>query len=60
MKFLVDEMPYFQDDCPFFEGAVCILDGEDCEYMVEHEARHRPEHENECRWLCHKDEVECK
>ena len=56
MKFLVDEMPYFQDDCPFLSGRYCRLDECECTYITEHEARYRPDHEDECRWLAAKKE----
>jgi len=51
MKLLVTEMPYFVHDCPFQDGDCCSLDGGVCTYMTQHEARHRPDHEDECRWL---------
>ncbi len=33
MKFIVDEMPYFSDQCPFHNprNGTCKLDGEECE-----------------------------
>lgn len=50
MKILVDEMPFWEDDCPFynqFEGH-CKLDGFCCEYMKP-TAGNRCE--EDCRWL---------
>ena len=48
MKFLVDEMPFWQNDCPFFDMHNCKLDDDFCEYM-DSCAGHRCE--EDCRWL---------
>ena len=48
MKILVDEMPFWESDCPFFDGCDCKLDACCCDYMK------RPAGdrcEEECRWL---------
>lgn len=50
MKILVDEMPYFYCECPFYKddgSEECKLDGYDCEHINDHE----------CRWLKAKVEV---
>jgi hypothetical protein len=31
MKILVNEMPYFLGECPFYDYSTCKLDGEHCE-----------------------------
>ena len=33
MKFIVDEMPYFSDQCPFYNArnGTCKIDCEECE-----------------------------
>lgn len=35
MKLLVDEMPYFTSDCPFYDSAagVCRIDNSHCVYF---------------------------
>lgn len=49
MKFIVDELPFWRDDCPFFECDTCKLDDCQCDYMIENVAGERnPEN---CRWL---------
>ena len=55
MKFIVDELPFWEDDCPFFEygSGTCKLDGCQCKYMTEHVAgRRNPE---DCEWLTVKE-----
>lgn len=53
MKFLVDEMPFWESDCPFYNGAKCILDNSTCVYMS-YPAGHRDE--QDCEWLTAKEE----
>lgn len=48
MKFLVDEMPFWNTDCPFYNGRSCQLDDDFCEYM-DSCAGHRCD--EGCRWL---------
>lgn len=50
MKFLVDEMPFWESDCVFFDQypGTCKLDGQCCEYM-DHPAGDRDA--CDCRWL---------
>ena len=51
VKFIVDELPFWEDDCPFFNFSdeTCILDGHQCKYMSENIAGQRnPE---DCEWL---------
>ena len=57
MKFIVDEMPYFQGECLFFEfgSGECKLDGCECEYMTNHQAGQRCP--DDCRWLTVKEGV---
>ena len=33
MKFLVDEMPTYGDECPFFKDTICSLDNKKCDYL---------------------------
>ena len=47
MKLLVDEMPYWINDCPFYDGG-CRIDRKHCDYM-DRNAGYRIE--EECRWL---------
>lgn len=51
MKFVVDELPYWQDDCPFLNYCcgTCKLDDELCNYMNDYIAGARPP--ESCRWL---------
>ena len=52
MKFIVDEMPFWESDCPFYEDDKCKLDGHRCRYMS-YPAGHRdPE---DCEWLTTKE-----
>lgn len=55
MKFLVDEMPFWADDCPFYDHETCKLDGATCAYMTENTAGNR-QAEN-CSWLRPMEEV---
>lgn len=50
MKFLVDEMPFWASDCPFYDQyeGTCRLDDCCCEYMKP-SAGDRCE--KDCRWL---------
>lgn len=50
MKFVVDEMPYWQTDCPFYEIGTgkCTLGGDHCSYM---EANAGSRDAEECPWL---------
>jgi hypothetical protein len=57
MKFVVDEMPYFMGDCPFYDCEECRLmhgghcdhfdrpcaerSTEECSCLITHEALHR-------------------
>ena len=52
MKFLVDEMPFWESDCPFYNGAKCTLDNSTCIYMS-YPAGHRDE--QDCKWLTTKE-----
>lgn len=55
MKLIVDEMPYFSDDCPFgtrtYDGVVCRMAGyeEPCEYL--HPFKKNEEDRGECPHL---------
>lgn len=35
MKFLVDEMPYYWDECPFYDDGICSPKDEKCSYISE-------------------------
>ena len=48
MKFVVDEMPFWENDCPFYGGNKCKLDGHECLYMKYPAGRRDPE---DCEWL---------
>lgn len=48
MKFIVDEMPFWDTDCPFFMGGICKMDNEHCEYMEDDAGNRQCE---KCRWL---------
>lgn len=50
MKFIVDEMPYWETDCPFYDCGKkqCKLDGGHCEYMG---AKAGERCADECPWL---------
>lgn len=60
MKFIVDEMPFWESDCPFYEAGRCYeegkckLDKEDCDYMMAPAGRREPE---DCRWLVAKEDA---
>lgn len=49
MKFIVDEMPFFESDCPFCDDEVCTLDKNGCERMSKSTKLRGTE--TECRWL---------
>ena len=49
MKILVDDMPVFQQECPFYDGYACILDRNKCEYMQL--SSHERCTKTECKWL---------
>lgn len=49
MKILVDAMPLFQQDCPFYDGYACILDRDKCEYMQL--SSYDRCTKKECKWL---------
>lgn len=49
MKFIVDEMPFFNHDCPFYNEVACKLDGSFCEYM-DMTPKERG-NQTECLWL---------
>ena len=48
MKFVVNEMPFWESDCPFYDGDKCKLDGHECRYMRYPAGRRDPE---DCEWL---------
>ena len=52
MKFIVDEMPFWESDCPFYADGKCILDGHKCVYMSYPAGRRDPE---DCEWLKEKE-----
>lgn len=49
MKILVDEMPLFQQDCPFYTGYNCSIDNTKCEYL--HLFINERCTKTECKWL---------
>ena len=49
VKFIVDEMPFFNYDCPFYNGVSCKLDDSFCEYMDVSPKERGNMHE--CIWL---------
>ena len=49
MKFIVDEMPFFESDCPFCDDEVCKLDNTGCERMSKSTKVRGTE--KDCRWL---------
>lgn len=49
MKILVDEMPLFQQDCPFYTGYECSLDRTKCEHL--HLSINERCAKSECKWL---------
>ena len=53
MKFVVDEMPFWESDCPFYDGDKCKIDGHECVYMKYPAGRRDPE---DCEWLTTKEE----
>ena len=53
MKFVVDEMPFWESDCPFYDGDKCKLDGHECMYM-KYPAGRRDAYD--CEWLTTKEE----
>ena len=55
LKFLVDAMPYFDSDCPFFDGHNCKIDKRLCERLVNSTEERERDLEYECRWL--KEEI---
>ena len=51
MKILVDKMPVFKQECPFYEAyeEMCGCDGNRCEHMyLSNKERCQ---QTECRWL---------
>lgn len=48
MKFVVDEMPFWESDCPFYDVGRCRLDGCECVYMKNPAGRRVSE---DCDWL---------
>lgn len=54
MKFIVDEMPFWETDCPFYKDGKCKLDGHRCVYMS-YPAGHRDA--EDCEWLVAKEEI---
>lgn len=48
MKFIVDEMPFWESDCPFYDGDKCKLDGHECIYMKYPTGHRDPK---DCEWL---------
>ena len=51
LKFLVDALPYFDSDCPFFEGHNCKIDKRLCERLSESTEDRDRGLDSECRWL---------
>lgn len=51
LKFLVDAMPYFDSDCPFFDGHNCKIDKRLCERLVDSTEERERDLKYECRWL---------
>ena len=51
LKFLVDAMPYFDSDCPFFDGHNCKIDKRLCERLVGSTEERERDLEYDCRWL---------
>ena len=49
MKILVDEMPLFEQDCPFYIGYECSLDRTKCEHMYLSSSERC--YKTECKWL---------
>lgn len=51
MKILIDEMPVFEQECPFYEAykEMCRCDGNRCEHM--HLSSEERCQQTECRWL---------
>lgn len=49
MKILVDKMPIFEVECPFYTGFECILDRNRCEYMQL--SSYEKCTKTECTWL---------
>ena len=49
MKILVDEMPVFEQECPFYMGYECLLDKAKCEHM--HLSSSQRCDKTECKWL---------
>lgn len=59
MKFIVDQLPVFDSDCPFFEFGcyTCKLDDCLCEYMTNNIAGKREA--EDCRWLKERECEKC-
>lgn len=51
LKFLVDAMPYFDSDCPFFDGHNCKIDKRLCERLMCSTEERERDLKYECRWL---------
>lgn len=51
MKFLIDEMPCFSSECPFYDAyeKICKCDGNRCEHM--HLSSSERCYKTECKWL---------
>ena len=51
MKILIDEMPVFEQECPFYEAykEMCRCDGNKCGHM--HLSSEERCQQTECRWL---------
>lgn len=51
MKFIVDEIPFWEDDCPFYDvnSQECRLDQDKCHYISDDVAGER--RIEICRWL---------
>jgi hypothetical protein len=47
MKFIVDEMPYYSDQCPFYNArnGTCRIDSEECERFRKDYYPYRPDAE---------------
>lgn len=50
MKFLIDEMPYFSNECPFYDASI----GGICNYMSL--PSQEKSEQTECKWLIQKEE----
>lgn len=59
MYFLVDSMPFFTDDCPFYDGGDCIcgVQKHECEYFTPSQDGDKwSRNPNDCPWLTTPDD----